>query len=316
MARRVGRRRSGLSFVATVVVLIFLAIGYFYGENKGSTVNNSSATVVQSDDSMTVEFLDVGQGDSIFITLPDSKTLLIDAANPGDGDEISSYLSAKGVTKIDFLVATHPHADHIGGMAEVINNFEIGQIFAPKVAASDVPTSKTYENFLTAVQNKGLKITAAKGGSTLFEGDGYLAQCLAPNKESYDGLNNYSIVFKLTHGSNTFLFTGDAEAEVEEEIIDYSYNLDCDVLKVGHHGSSSSSSSEFLEAVSPKYAVISCGKDNSYGHPHTETLTSLNNLEGLEKIYRTDDDGTVTAVSDGNGGIAFAVGGETVAGED
>ena len=318
MARRIaGRRRKGMSFVATVLLLIILAVGYLFADNKNTNPFEQQSPPITPDGSaMTVKFMDVGQGDSTLIVFPDSKTALIDAANPGDGEDIVNYLSNLGVSKIDYVIATHPHADHIGGMAYIISHMEVGQIFAPRVAAEDVPTSKTYETFLNEIKENSLKLSAARGGNILFEGEGYRAECLAPNKDRYDGLNNYSVVVKIVHGQNTLLFTGDAESDVEEELVSKAYDLNCDLLKVGHHGSSSSSTEEFLEKVSPKYAVISCGRDNSYGHPHGETLRAFDKLDSLETLYRTDVHKTVTAVSDGKGNFSFETGGGTVAGED
>lgn len=306
-----GIRKNKISFVLTLFVVCILAIAYFFSENH-TNFNTNTTKDLTDGNTMLVEFMDVGQGDSTLIILPDGKHILVDAANPNDGKEIAEHLSDKGITKIDYLIATHPHADHIGGMAYIIENFEIGQIFAPKVATADVPTSKTYENFLKSVKNKGLKITAVKGGNILFKGDNYKAECFAPNADEYDGLNNYSVVFKLTYGIDTFLFMGDAETTVEKEIMNMGYNLKADVLKIGHHGSSSSSNEEFLSAVSPTYAVISCGKSNSYGHPHEETISALNNLKGLKTYYRTDKDLTVTAASYGNGKIEFVLDGSSV----
>jgi beta-lactamase superfamily II metal-dependent hydrolase len=287
-------------------------LGFWYLSLNDDIDLQDNNPVSSDENSMTVSFLDVGQGDSILIKLPDGKHALIDAANPGDGADILDYLSNEGVNRLDYIVATHPHADHIGGMAYIIENTEVGQIFAPKIASSDVPTTKTYENFLLSIKEKGLKITAAKGGNTLFEGEGYKAQCLAPNSDKNNGLNNYSVVFKLTYGEDVFLFTGDATSEIENEIISKGYDIDCDVLKVGHHGSHSSSSERFLNAASPQYAVISCGRDNSYGHPHGQILTAFSKLEGLSALYRTDVHKTITAVSNGNGDIKFYTNGKTV----
>ena len=295
-----------LKFYTCLIIVILLGVWYFSGEGGNLKPENSSSELSGNGKLMSVSFLDIGQGDCTFVNLPDGKTLLVDAANSGDGDEIAAYLKKNGAKKLDYIVATHPHADHIGGMAEVISSFEVGQIFAPKIASSDIPTTKAYENFLLSVKDKGLKITTAKGGSTLFEGEGYKADCFAPNKEKNEGLNNYSIVFKLTYGKNTFLFTGDAERELESEILYKKYNLSADVLKVGHHGSSSSTTPKFLKAVSPDYAVISCGKDNSYSHPHTETVDIL--LENKVKIFRTDKDKTVTAICSGDSKISFKTG--------
>jgi len=242
---------------------------------------------------LTVNYIDVGQGDSIFIQTPSGKTMLIDAGVPEMGNKVVNYIKSQGINKIDIIIATHPHSDHIGGIPAVIKNFEIGKVYAPKVTH----TTKTYENFLNAVKDKGLKITSAKAGMDLDLGEGVTAKVLAPNKDKYDNLNNYSVVVKITYKDTSFLFTGDAEKESEQEMLNKGYDLKADVLKIGHHGSSSSTTSAFLQAVSPKYAVISCGQGNSYGHPHKEIIEKLKSLNIT--VYRTDQQGTIIAVSDG-----------------
>lgn len=242
---------------------------------------------------LKVHFIDVGQADSILIQTPDGKSMLIDAGNNADGQAVVSYLKGQGVSKIDILVGTHPHEDHIGGMDNVINSFEIGQIYMPKVSH----TTKTYEDVLTAISRKGLKITSPTPGSTFSLGEVRFT-ILAPNSSTYEDMNDYSIVLKMEYGNTSFLFTGDAEQVSENEIIAKGYNLKADVLKVGHHGSSSSTSQAFLDKVSPKYAVIMVGSDNNYGHPHKETMDKLE-AKGIP-VYRTDENGTIVATSDGN----------------
>lgn len=207
------------------------------------------------------------------------------------------YLEQLGVEQIDTLIATHPHEDHIGGMDEVVNAFPIGDVYLPKVADSQTPTTRTYERLLEAIADKGLSITPGRGGMTILDDDGIKLEFLAPNADSYADLNSYSIVAKLTCGQKSFLFTGDAEADSEEEMLHAGYDLRSDVLKCGHHGSSTSTSAAFLQAVQPTYAVISCGVDNDYGHPHRETLDKLNDA-GVQ-IYRTDEQDTILAVCDG-----------------
>lgn len=311
MARR--KTKTGLSFI--LVIILFLVVAWqVITRFTPNTEPTPSAPPASGDNMLVVEFLDVDQADCELFFLPDGKIMLIDAGNRGDGDEIVTYLKSKSIEKIDYLVATHPHADHIGGMSDIIDTFEIGQIFAPRVASDDVPTSKTYKEFLSSVQNKGMKLHSAKAGTTMFEGADYKAECFAPNSNDYDELNDYSITVKLSYGIHSFLFTGDAENLSEDEMLKAGYNLDCDVLKVGHHGSDSSSSEAFLRAVSPKYAVISCGEDNDYGHPHKETLDALKGLEGLEKTLRTDLDKTIIFTADGKteNGIRFSTKNPTV----
>ena len=297
-------RKSKLTFPALVMVLLVGIAGYFVNSQGGfddffSSMETPAQAAPQGtvDGAAQVYFLDVGQGDSELIQLPDGKTVLIDAGTRATAEELSAQLGAMGVEKIDYLIATHPHEDHIGGMAQIVTDFEIGKIYAPKVADSQTPTTKVYENFLTAVSEKGLKITAAKGGDVIFDENGAKLEVFAPNSDRYSDLNSYSIVAKFTYGETSFLFTGDAEADSEQEMVDMGYALKSDVLKCGHHGSETSTSAAFLSAVAPEAAVISCGAGNDYGHPHEKTLTALEDA-GVT-IYRTDEQGTILAESDG-----------------
>lgn len=298
MARR--KQKSGIkkafSAIITIIVLLFAAWQII---PKLPINNEPTLTPAGSDGLLTCHFLDVDQADAELIFLPDGKTALIDAGDRGDGEEIVNYIKNQGISKIDYLIATHPHADHIGGMSDVIDYFEIGEVFAPKVADDDLPTSKTYEDFLTSITKKSVKTTAAKAGATLFEGEDYKAECLSPSNTDYDDLNHYSVVVKITYGIHSILFTGDAEMVNETEMLKGDYNLKSDLLKVGHHGSDSSSSKKFLKAVEPKYAIISCGEGNDYGHPHKEPLERLEKLKNPPKIYRTDIDKTIIVKADG-----------------
>ncbi len=239
---------------------------------------------------LKVHFLDVGQGDSIFIELPTNETILIDASIKDASDKIIKYLKEENVSKIDYVFATHPHSDHIGGMSAVIKAFDIGQIYMPKA----VTTTKTYENLLLTIKDKNLKIKTAKAGNTIIDTDDLKLVVLAPNQDSYESLNNYSIVLKLTYKEKSFLFTGDAETLSEKEITG---DVEADVLKVGHHGSRTSTSQAFLNKVNPSYAVISVGLNNDYKHPHQEVLDRLEKKN--IKIYRTDQNGDIIFTTDG-----------------
>ena len=239
---------------------------------------------------LKVHFLDVGQGDSIFIELPTNETILIDASIKDASDKIINYLKEEKVSKIDYVFATHPHSDHIGGMSAVIKAFDIGQIYMPKA----VTTTKTYENLLLTIKDKNLKIKTAKAGNTIIDTDDLKLVVLAPNQDSYESLNNYSIVLKLTYKEKSFLFTGDAETLSEKEITG---DVEADVLKVGHHGSRTSTSQAFLNKVNPSYAVISVGLNNDYKHPHQEVIDRLEKKN--IKIYRTDQNGDIIFTTEG-----------------
>ena len=253
-----------------------------------SSSNENSFTA--NGDMLVAHFIDVGQGDANFIELPNGETMLIDAGIQSSGDDIIEYIENLGYTDIDYVVSTHPHADHIGGMALVIEAFNVENIYMPKA----VSTSKTYENLLETIQNRGLSIKTGRAGVEILNTDDLNIILLAPTKESYNNLNNYSIVLKITYGDVSFLYTGDAEEESLEEITG---DLKADVLKVGHHGSNTSTTKSFLEKVKPEYAIISVGANNSYGHPNSSTLELLE--EYTNNIYRTDINGTVIIRSDG-----------------
>lgn len=242
---------------------------------------------------LKVHFLNVGQADSILVQFPNGQNMLVDAGNNDDGPAVVSYLKSKGVSRIDYLVATHPHEDHIGGMDNVIRAFDIGQVYMPRATT----TTKTFEDVLLAVKEKGLKISTARAGVTVLDQGSLKVNFVAPCGSDYEDLNNWSAVTRIQYGSTSFLLAGDAEAQSEEEMLASGANLKADVLKVGHHGSSSSTSPAFLKAVAPKYAIISVGAGNDYGHPHKETLAKLANA-GI-RVYRTDRDGTVVFTSDG-----------------
>lgn len=251
-----------------------------------------------SEQPFKVHFIDVGQGDCILVQTG-GQNMLIDAGEREYGDDVVTYLQNQGITTLDIVVATHPHSDHIGGLIKVLDTFAANKIYMPKITH----TTQTFKDLLTVIQSKGLKISTARAGVIIPLKD-VNAQFLAPVKSSYESLNDYSAVIKLVHGNHSFLFTGDAEKESEYDILENStIDLKADVLKVCHHGSKSSNSQAFLNAVKPNYAVIQCGQDNDYGHPHKETITKLNNAKVA--VYRTDYNGTIVFAEEPDGSFVI-----------
>ncbi|WP_010243883.1 MBL fold metallo-hydrolase [Acetivibrio cellulolyticus] len=243
---------------------------------------------------LRVHFIDVGQADSILIQTPENKAMLIDAGENDDGNLVTSYIKSQGINKISVVVGTHPHEDHLGGLDTVINNFSIEKIYMPKVSSK----SDAFEDVWAAIRNKGLTVTTAKAGVNVNFDSTLKTEILAPNKDSYDDINNYSAVIKMTYNNTSFLFTGDSESISEKEMLSAGIDLKADVLKVGHHGSGYSTGALFLKKVSPKYAVISVGENNNYNHPDNLILNRLKTY-GVE-LFRTDKSGTIVATSDGN----------------
>ena len=247
---------------------------------------------------LLIDYIDVGQADSILIRQGDA-TMLIDGGTGECKDDLLAFLSDKNIDKFEYIVGTHTHEDHIGSLDDVVNTYDFDTFLFPNTTA----TTKTFENLVLAVQQKNKKFTAPQVGQEYSLGEAKF-QILAPNSDEYSSANNYSIVIKLTYGSNTFLFTGDAESISENEILNKGFNVSADVLKIGHHGSTTSTSKEFLDAVSPKFAVISVGKDNSYNLPTKTTMEKLQ--EKNIPVYRTDEQGTIECISDGTN-ITFNV---------
>lgn len=282
--------RKSKKLLSILLAVIFSTVLISCGKtNQADNSNGKNTTSAESVSGVKIHYIDVGQGDSELIQI-DDKNILIDA---GTSDKKAlDYLKSIGIKKLDYVIATHPHEDHIGSMDDVIKEYDIGMFYAPKVTQ----TTKTYENMIKALRDKNLKITVPKVGDALTIGDATLT-FLAPNSEKYDDMNNYSIVSKLKYGNKSFIFMGDAEDISENEMLKKQLDVQADVLKVGHHGSHSSTTQAYLDKVNPKYAIISCEKNNDYGHPHKETLTKLN--EKNINVFRTDLEGTIIATSNG-----------------
>ena len=261
------------------------------GKTSLDTVKPESVNRNKTNGNIKISYINVGQADSILIQ-QNGKNMLIDAGNNGDAQTIVNYLRQQNVSKLDYFIMTHPHEDHIGSADTIIKTFDTAKVYMPEVTTN----TKTFSDVISTIKSKGLKITKPVSGSSFKLGD---ANCmiLSPNRSKYDDLNNYSIVIKIVYGSNKFIFEGDAEKISEDEILARGFDISADVIKIGHHGSDSSSSREYISKVKPKYAVISVGKDNDYGHPSASVMERLRAM-GI-KVYRTDENGTIVCMSDG-----------------
>lgn len=291
--KKIKKNIKRIFFEILIILLAFLIINNqdkiknLFNQNNNQNQNDYINT---NNDLLKVHYLDVDQGDSIFVELPNNETMLIDAAESYQSENIINYLKNLNYQKIDYVIGTHPHTDHIGGLKDIINTFEIGKIYMPKV----VSTTKTYESLLMAIKDKNLKINTAKAGTSIIDTDTLKINILAPNNNIYTELNNYSVVTKITYGTTKFLFMGDAEKLSENEIKE---NVTADVIKIGHHGSNTSSSIDFIKKVNAKYGIISVGLNNKYNLPKEETITNWENSG--TKIYLTSTNGTIRASSDG-----------------
>ncbi|HWR25630.1 MAG TPA: lamin tail domain-containing protein [Methanosarcina sp.] len=241
---------------------------------------------------LTVHFLDVGQGDSILLEY-NGKAMLIDAGEQDQGTKISEYLRDHGISALDYVVATHPHADHIGGMAEILNNFPVNHF----IDSGFPHTSKTYENMLTTIDEKNIPFEVAKKGEKIEFDPALDIEVLNPDPQYSQELNENSVVLKVSYSQVSFLFMGDAGLDIEQSLMDSGYELDSDILKVGHHASKSGSGEAFISQVSPGISIIEVGAGNDYGHPNAEVLRRL---ESVSRVYRTDLDGTVVITTDGS----------------
>lgn len=288
------KRKYGLISAAVLLLLMSVLTSCTVQDSNQEANTPISTSVPSSTTVMKVHFIDVGQGDCTLIQMVDGKNILIDGGNRGDAAVIKKYLQDQKVDTIDYLIATHPHEDHIGSLPAIVKSFDIGSIYMPKVTAN----TKIFEDLLLSIKSKGYKINTATAGVKIIDTKETKLTVIAPNASEYDELNNYSVVMKLTHLNTSFLFTGDAEDISEREILKKNFDIKSDVIKIGHHGGRTSTTKDFLEEVAPKYAVISLGRDNDYGHPHKETLERLQ-VSKLQ-ILRTDEQGTIVASSDGN----------------
>lgn len=276
------------SFLYLFIILFFTLIASY----NISLNSKDDASQIQSN-KMLVHYIDVGQGDCILIQV-NNKNLLIDSGPKSDKKKLFNYLNSLNLKKLDYVIATHPHEDHIGNMANVINSYRINAFYAPKIQSN----TKTFENMVDALKSKKLKINIIKRGTDSINlGTDTRVTIFSPTKNDYENLNNYSPVMKIEYGKTSFLFTGDAQNDIEEEILSNNDDISADILKIGHHGSSTSTSDNFLKKVNPSIGVISVGEGNVYNHPNDDILERLK--KNKVTIYRTDTNGTIILSSDG-----------------
>lgn len=293
------KRKEIQNQIRVVYFLVILFLIGIFGILQGKEENQETAIQenindftfseeqLESEDLLKVYFLDVGQADSILM-IQQKEAILIDAGNNKDGEKVVKLIQEKGIEKLNYVIGTHPHEDHIGGLDDVIREIDCEKIYLPKIQAN----TKTYEDVLKAIQEKDKKINSFQKGETFLIGQSKV-EIMTDSILEKNNLNLASNIIRLEYGEISFLFTGDAEVKNENTRTWPQTNI----LKVGHHGSTTSTSSQFLEQIKPQYSIISVGKDNDYGHPKEKVLERLKKKKS--QVYRTDENGTITILTDG-----------------
>ena len=287
--KRKNQNKTALGVVLTLLVTVLAVLGVVFGPN----LLQDSPTPVSGDE-VQFHFIDVGQGDAALIRTA-AGDILIDAGTNASEDQLRAYLDSLGVKDIEYAVFTHPHEDHIGGADMILNTYNVKRVILPEKEHD----SKTYERMLDAIEAEKCEVIAAKPDKTFQVGE-LTCTVLAPISTSYTELNNYSVVIRAEYGDTSVLFTGDAEIDSEDEMLEkylLTGKLDCDILKSGHHGSNTSSGQDFLNAVSPVYAVISVGEGNTYDHPKQEILARYEAMK--IQYFRTDKEGDIVFTTTG-----------------
>ncbi len=287
-------RSRAMRLTAAVLCAFVLLFGYIRDARKRALTEKELA---ETQSLFAVCFVDVGQGDATLVRAPDGECMLIDCGPTDEAAYLVKYLKDFGVESIDYLILTHPHEDHYGGAERVIESFPVEHLVIHAELAETYPfdrLSYMVENNAFSAESEVLTVER----DDRFElAENAVFQFFAPAEIDFDDYNESSLALKLVYGKTSFLFTGDAEKGSERDMLSGGYNLHADVFSAGHHGSATSNSSDFIEAVSPHFAVISCGRDNSYGHPHQKTLDTFAAC-GVE-VHRTDEEGDIVFLSDG-----------------
>lgn len=298
------KKKAKISFkgflISFLIIALFLTLNQFILHIPGvptweSVFSDETPSFSIPTGEMQVHFINVGQGDSALIVTED-KTILIDSGETEYGKTVIEYIEKLGISKLDIIIGSHPHSDHIGSMSQVVDKFDVDELILPKMTKDMIPDTVCYTDLIRSADKKKAKISYVRAGEKLEISEGCWIDILAPVSD-YDDLNNYSIVCKLIHGENSFLFTGDIETSAEYDIVESGAELNVDVLKVPHHGSATSSSYKFLKTVRPTYIVISVGSPNDYGHPNKAVYDRYKEFNC--KRYRTDVNGSIVFKSDG-----------------
>lgn len=295
------RKRKEKVVIATAIVLFFFSLIMSFLDNNGiftwNDLNNATSTLngpVNPDSDFSIYYLDVGQGDCTIIKSNDA-VMVIDTSTKNHSQDIQEVLMSLSINKIDYLVITHQHDDHMGSAKDIIDKYEVSNIIMPKLSEINMVTTTSYENLLKSIASNKVNAIPATVGDSFKIGDASV-QILSPAVQDEE-LNNMSVVLKVIYGETSFIFQGDAEKVIEKQLLNSDFDLSADIIKVGHHGSNTSSTDKYLKAVNPQYAIISCGADNSYGHPHNEVIDRLK--KNSISFYITAQTGDITVTSDG-----------------
>ena len=282
-----GRKRTKKETLITIAIILIILIATNIKNAILENQDNSRGESVEGE--LILTMIDVGQADC-FLLMQNGETALVDCGTRSTGKDAVEYLKSIGITKLDYVFGTHPHDDHMGGMYDVITNFEVGKVIIPEI--KETITTNWYTKLMGELQSGSYIVENPKVGDIYYLGEASMV-VLGPISDANGNTNNYSTVMKVSFGEMDIIMTGDAETEVEEEILATNVDLDAEILKMGHHGSDTSSSEEFLDAISPDYALISTKVGNKYEHPIKSTMDNLKqrNIE----VYRTDENGTVIA---------------------